>query len=118
MIIDGWQRYEGVFDVPADAGAVKTSYVTVTLVASTNSGENTWFDDVRVQPFNSNMKSFIYDIASRKLTAILDENNYATIYEYDEQGGLKRVKKETTKGIVTVSESRKNNVKRTNDASY
>ena len=36
--------------------------------------------------------------------AILDENNFATFYEYDQQKQLKRVKKETQKGIATIQE--------------
>jgi hypothetical protein len=43
--------------------------------------------------------------------ATLDENNYATFYEYDLQGALVRVKKETEKGIITLNESRNSNYK-------
>ena len=45
---------------------------------------------------------------SLKLTATLDENNYADFYDYDNEGKLVRVKKETKKGIMTVRESRSN----------
>jgi hypothetical protein len=38
--------------------------------------------------------------------AELDENNYATFYEYDDEGTLTRVKKETEKGIKTIRETR------------
>ena len=38
--------------------------------------------------------------------AILDENNYATFFEYDDEGQLVRNKKETEKGIVTLKETR------------
>jgi hypothetical protein len=38
--------------------------------------------------------------------AELDDRNYATFYEYDEEGTLVRVKKETEKGIYTIKESR------------
>ena len=41
-----------------------------------------------------------------RLMADLDENNYATYYEYDDDGTLIRVKKETERGIMTVQESR------------
>ena len=52
------------------------------------------------------MKSFVYDPVSLRLMAELDANNYATFYEYDDQGNLIRVKKETERGIVTLKESR------------
>jgi hypothetical protein len=38
--------------------------------------------------------------------ADLDENNYTTFYEYDDDGTLIRVKRETERGIKTVKESR------------
>jgi len=38
--------------------------------------------------------------------AELDENNFATFYEYDDEGGLVRMKKETERGIMTIKENR------------
>lgn len=52
------------------------------------------------------MKDFVYDSKSLRLMAELDENNYATFYDYDDQGALIRVKKETEKGIMTIQETR------------
>ena len=65
-----------------------------------------FYDDIRIHPFNGNMKSFVYDPITQRLMAELDENNYATMYEYDEEGGLIRVKKETEKGVFTIQETR------------
>ena len=48
-------------------------------------------DDIRVHPFNSNMKSFVYNPVNIRLMAELDENNHATFYEYDEEGKLIRI---------------------------
>jgi len=58
------------------------------------------------------MKSYVYDPISKKLVAELDERNYATFYEYDEEGKLIRVKKETEKGIKTIQENRNSIIKR------
>lgn len=103
-IIDGWQRIEQEFTVPATAVAIK--------VQLNNEGSNqVFFDDIRVHPFDANMKSFVYDPVTLRLSAELDENNYATYYEYDEEGKLIRVKKETQNGIKTIQESRENTVK-------
>lgn len=63
-------------------------------------------DDVRVCPNAANMKTFTYDPITRRLLAQMDENNYATFYEYDAEGQLVRTKKETDKGILTLTESR------------
>ncbi|HTA61359.1 MAG TPA: hypothetical protein VK835_02840, partial [Bacteroidia bacterium] len=65
-----------------------------------------FFDDIRVFPFDGSMKSYVYDPTTLRLVAELDERNYATKYEYDEEGKLVRVKKETIKGIMTIKESR------------
>jgi hypothetical protein len=98
-IIDGWQRYDSIFTVPAGATAA-----TLKLV---NSGSSpVYFDDIRIQPFNANVKSYIYDPINLRLIAELDANNYATFYEYDEEGTLVRTKIETREGIKTVTESR------------
>lgn len=98
-IIDGWQRYEGVFASPVGATDMSLNFV--------NSGTKTiFFDDIRIHPFNSNMKSYVYDPVSLRLVAEQDANNYSTFYEYDEEGKLIRTKVETKEGIKTVTETR------------
>lgn len=94
-IIDGWQQYEVTFDAPAEY-----KYFKLRL------GSGYYYDDLRIFPFESNSKGFVYHPVTRKLMATLDENNYATFFEYDAEGNLVRTKKETEKGILTVSESR------------
>jgi hypothetical protein len=98
-IIEGWQRYEGVFDIPSNA-------TTITIGLRSTSSVPVNFDDVRILPFNGNMKSFVFHPVNLRLMAELDENNYATFYEYDDDGTLIRVKKETERGIKTIKETR------------
>jgi len=57
------------------------------------------------------MKSFVYNPSTQKLVAELDENNFATLYEYDDEGILIRVKKETERGVMTIKETRSNQSK-------
>jgi YD repeat-containing protein len=52
------------------------------------------------------MKSFVYDDRNMRLMAELDENGFATFYEYDDEGLLIRVKKETERGVMTLKETR------------
>lgn len=99
VAIEGWQRYEGVVNVPATA-----TQMYLTLKGAEE--QATYFDDIRMHPYNGNMKSFVYDPVNLRLMAELDENNYASFYEYDDDGTLIRVKKETEKGIKTIKESR------------
>jgi hypothetical protein len=98
-IVDGWQRYEGDFTIPVYSGMVTMSFVN-------SSGSTVYFDDIRLHPYNANMKSYVYDPVNLRLISELDENNYATFYEYDEEGTLVRTKIETREGIKTVSETR------------
>lgn len=106
-IIDGWQRIEKVFDVPQG-----TYFIHINLYGGSGNDYDAVFDDIRIHPFNSNMKSFVYDPVSLKLVAELDANNYATMYEYDKEGNLIRVKKETERGIETLRESRSSKPKK------
>lgn len=102
-IIDGWQKIDGEFFLP---GAATDINITLECTAG-----NCFFDDIRVFPFDGSMKSYVYDPTTMRLVAELDERNYATIYEYDEEGKLVRVKKETERGIMTIKESRNNTSK-------
>jgi hypothetical protein len=98
-LVEGWQRYESIVSIPANATQMK-----VMLQASDSA--TTYFDDIRIHPFNAQMKSFVYNAVNLRLMAELDENNYATFYEYDDDGTLVRVKKETERGVQTIKESR------------
>ncbi len=98
-IIEGWQRIEDTVTIPATA-------TSVSVVFKATSSTPVYFDDVRWHPYNSNMKSFVYSPINIRLMAELDENNYATFYEYDDDGTLIRVKKETERGIKTIKETR------------
>lgn len=98
-IIDGWQKYEGSFTAPSTS-------VNMTLNLVNTGTAPIYFDDIRIQPFNSNLKSYVYDPVNLRLSAQLDANNYATFYDYDEEGTLIRTKVETREGIKTVTETR------------
>lgn len=104
-IIDGWQRIVGEFDMPLDANQF-------TVQLNSHPWVDTYFDDIRIHPYNGSMKSYVYDGETFWLTSELDDNNYATFYEYDEEGGLVRIKKETARGIVTIQETRSNTIKK------
>ena len=98
-IIDGWQRYEGDFTTPIGTQEVKLNFINT-------SSNPIYFDDIRIHPYNANMKSYVYDDINQRLVAELDENNYAKFYEYDEEGTLIRTKAETREGIKTLTENR------------
>lgn len=97
-IVEGWQQIEEEFVIPENSSAIQIELVNL-------GNSDVFFDDIRIYPFNANLKSFVYDPITMRLTAELDERNYATFYEYDEDGNLIRVKKETERGIKTIQET-------------
>jgi hypothetical protein len=103
-IIEGWQRIVGDFVIP-------TGTTAIDIQLSNDSDIDIFYDDIRIHPFNASMKSYVYDPITFLLVAELDDNNYATFYEYDFEGQLIRIKKETARGIMTIQESRSSNPK-------
>jgi hypothetical protein len=99
-IIEGWQLFETEFDVPSSGSEIEL------FVDNSAGDQNVYIDDLRFHPYNSNMKCFVYNPYNLKPAAELDENNYATFYEYDDDGTLIRVKKETKLGVKTIQETR------------
>jgi hypothetical protein len=101
-IIEGWQRIEEPFTIPVGA-----TYLNLNLLNNNAfNGADVYFDDIRIFPKDGQMKTYVYDPVTLRLASMLDENNYATFYEYDEEGKLIRIKKETEKGIMTIQENR------------
>ena len=102
-IIDGWQRINSKFMIPEF-----TKTISIELENKSN-GVPAYYDDIRIHPLEGSIKTFVYDAETFKLMSELDENNYSTFYEYDNEGGLVRIKKETSKGIKTIQETRSGN---------
>ncbi len=94
-VINGWQKVEGVF-------TPTSSDFTMRLEA----GNLAYFDDIRIYPQDGNIQTYVYYPENYRLRAILDNNNYATFYHYDEEGNLFLIKKETARGIKTIQETR------------
>lgn len=64
----------------------------ITINNETNSN-NIYIDDIRIMPEAAMGKCYVFDYKTQWLMAEMDENHYATFYEYDEDGKLVRVKK-------------------------
>ncbi|MDR1345581.1 MAG: hypothetical protein LBK03_02625 [Bacteroidales bacterium] len=101
--IDCWQRIEMLF-TPTQTGTNITLTLRIPIF-------NFYVDDIRIMPAKAVLKSYVYDNKYR-LAAELDENNYATFYNYDEEGMLIQIKKETERGIQTLQTTRQNLPKR------
>ncbi len=101
-VVDGWQRIEEEFIVPAGAQNLDIEFI------NTNSSIPVYFDDFRIHPFNSSMVTYVYNQETMQLEAQLDENNFYTRYIYDEEGNLVKTTVETIDGTRTAAETRSN----------
>lgn len=102
-LVEGWQKIEGEFYLPQNTVKVELG------LQSGKNGSGNWkayFDDLRFQPLKSKMTTYVYDLGDYRLKAVLDDDNFATIYHYDEAGHLYLVQKETIEGLRTIQESR------------
>jgi hypothetical protein len=98
-IIEGWQQVKGSFTCP------EKDLILSLRFKPGSTGSGAWYDDLRLHPDNGNMKTYVYDVSDFKLKAILDENNFASMFFYDKEGNLYLTKKETEEGIKTISEN-------------
>lgn len=96
-VVNGWQKLEGTFTMPA---GMRTQ-----IELGFHSFEDFNIDDIRIYPQNSAIQTYVYDANNYKVKAVLDQNNYATMYSYDDEGNLFAIKKETVKGIKTIQVS-------------
>jgi hypothetical protein len=71
-------------------------------------GYDLFIDDVRVQPYGSEMKAYVWDDVTRKPLAEFDDRHFAVIYQYNAEGKLMRVLRETERGIRAIEEQHQN----------
>jgi len=87
---DGWYLLELL--IPA----VGTNHTTLRIGCyNPNASTDVYFDDLRFQPVNAQVSSYVYDQVTGQVTDILDNNNLYTHYDYTSDGKLKRVSHET-----------------------
>ncbi|WP_413318883.1 hypothetical protein [Mucilaginibacter sp. Mucisp84] len=110
-VVEGWKLLEGIIDLNALPGLADGKALTIAITPV--AGASVLIDDIRIHPVNGQMKSYAYDDSTFRLMAELDENAFATFYEYDSEGLLVRVKKETERGIMTIKETRSSQKKNT-----
>ncbi|XOV67606.1 MAG: hypothetical protein ACFHU9_00260 [Fluviicola sp.] len=97
-IIDGWQRVEGNFTIPANGTSVDVR------LENNDGSDAAYFDDLRIHPFLAGMTTTVYDPKTLLPLATHDGYNFTTFYNYDENLNQVRVRVETIEGIKTVSE--------------
>lgn len=103
-VVETWQRIEGEFTVPLTTKTIGIYFQT--NLDGVGTVITNYFDDIRIFPSQSNVSTSVYDANNYRISAVLDANNFATFYNYNEDGKLFLVKKETTDGIKTIKEER------------
>ncbi|GGF27922.1 DUF5977 domain-containing protein [Hymenobacter cavernae] len=84
-----WYLLNVYFDVPTSATGKQLT------VGCRNAGAGeVYFDDFRFQPVDGPMTTYVYDLATRQPTFVLDNDNLYTHYEYDAAGKVTTVYKE------------------------
>ncbi|QEC44787.1 hypothetical protein [Pseudobacter ginsenosidimutans] len=101
-VVEGWKRFEVEFTAGQQF-----------VLSFEAKAANIFIDDIRIHPADAKMNSYAYDEQTYRLMAQLDENNFATFFEYDSEGTPIRIKKETDRGIMTIKENRQFLKKRT-----
>lgn len=96
-----WTLYQAVY--PANTlNAIATGAISIVLKAGSNP---VYVDDVRVQPLDASMMTYVYDAATLRVTAIMDDQHFGLYYQYNAEGKLVRKLKETERGIKTLAET-------------
>jgi YD repeat-containing protein len=94
-----WRLVNEYIDIPDD------SYNYTLMVKVVNpaiSSEPVYIDDYRCTPVNSPINAYVYDHQTGNITAILNGDNIAEKYEYDNAGRLITIYKETSNGFERV----------------
>ncbi|MCG8575257.1 MAG: hypothetical protein MI810_10265, partial [Flavobacteriales bacterium] len=95
-MVEGWQKVDVEFTPTIDYQQIRTLF-------HSDGTEKLYLDDVRIAPKLGGIQTYVYDTENFRLVATLNENNFATLFFYDEQGNLYLKKQETEEGIITLS---------------
>lgn len=99
-----WTLYEATI---TDWGTLTKGDVFTPKINYYNSSQSVdcWIDDLRVQPLNTQMTTYVYDASTLRLITVFDDQHFGLFYQYNSEGKLVRKQIETTKGFKTVEET-------------
>ncbi len=85
-----------------------TKKIDATINFTTNnlaSSPYIYVDDLRIQPIDAQVNAYVYDKATYKILAQLNDQNLGLFYQYDDEGKLISKQVETERGLKTVTEA-------------
>ncbi|MBK7034415.1 MAG: hypothetical protein IPH49_14380 [Ignavibacteria bacterium] len=101
--VDGWHLMEAKFTSNQMSGCTVGSTYELGVTVSGASGTS-YIDDVRSQPLYAASTCYVYDPSTLRLVAQLDDQHFAVIYKYDQEGRLTRKDRETVRGRMPFHE--------------
>lgn len=101
--VHGWTLYE--IEIPPSHSSIASNGSKSVAMGATSS---VFIDDMRVQPTNASATCYVYDNRSLLLLASFDDQHFASLYRYDNEGQLKRKERETERGIFPIAEAHYN----------
>ena len=108
-----WYLYEAKIQ-PASFSGMSAGDVLKTFVKyefTAHGSENIWIDDVRIQPMDAQVTTYVYDVVSHRVITTFDDQHFGLFYQYNAEGKLVRKLIETEKGMQTVQETQYNTPK-------
>lgn len=82
-------------------------YITNNIVSQ----PTIYIDDIRMQPLNAQVNTYVYDNVSKRLLTSFDDQHFGLYYQYNQEGKLVRKLIETEKGMKTIAETQYNTPK-------
>lgn len=78
------------------------------LIVTNEAGSMVYIDDIRLQPIESQMATYVYDPFTLRLLTSFDDQHFGLFYQYNAEGKLVRKLIETERGLKTVTETQYN----------
>ncbi len=104
-----WSLYQLIVD-NFDALKVGTK-IEVRLTRNSGMTDQVWIDDIRAQPLDAQMTCYVYDRDNLRLLTQFDDQHFGLFYQYNGEGKLVRNRRETERGLKTITETQYNTPK-------
>ncbi len=92
--------------------AFSVNNIVTPVIINNYSTKPVWIDDVRLQPLDAQVISYVYDINTLRLIASFDDQHFGLFYQYNGEGKLVRKIIETEKGVKTITETQYHTVQK------
>ena len=102
-----WGLFEFQIDGLDATDLGKTLYLRASATADIGAGYAR-IDDVRIQPLKSEMICYVYDPDNHRYIAQFDDQHFGIYYQYNSEGKLIRIRRETERGMKIVEETQYN----------